>query len=200
VVAVVVLAALVSCGDDQVRERPDGTPSESPSAFDAATATLVAVPFCEEVDLTLVAGALRMPADKVTLLAERVVDEERPGTGEAAGPSEVNSCAFGTAGKRLAVAVQPEAAADQVERRIAAYEAPTPGRDCQVADDPWFGSPGAVADCEQRGGRRSVAVVGLVGGSGFFCSSVVESGAGADLLDATVEVCRDTVETLGVPG
>jgi hypothetical protein len=69
-----------------------------------------------------------------------------------------------------------------------------------VADDPWFGSPGAVADCEQRGGRRSAAVVGLVGGSGFFCSSVVDSGAGPDLLDATLEVCRDTLETLGVPG
>jgi hypothetical protein len=200
VVAVVTLAALAACGEDTPRERPDGSPSESPSAFDAATATLVAVPFCEEVDLTLVAAALRMPADKVVLLSERVVDEKRPGEGEASGPSEVNSCTFGTKGKRLAVAVQPEATAEQVERRIAGYQRQGPGRGCQVADDPWFGSPGAVADCEERDGRRSAAVVGLVGGSGFFCSSVVDAGADADLRDATVEVCRDTVETLGVPG
>ena len=199
-VAVVALAALAACGDNQTRERPDGTPSESPSAFDAATATLVAVPFCEEVDPTLVAGALQMSADRVALLSERVVDEERPAAGEAAGPSEVNSCTFGDKGKRLAVAVQPEAERGQVERRIEGYRADVPGRDCQVADDAWFGSPGAVADCEGRGGRRSVAVVGLVGGSGFFCSSVVDAGAGPDLLDATLEVCRDTLETLGVPG
>jgi hypothetical protein len=200
VVAVVALTVLAGCGDDQARERPDGTPSKSPSAFDAATSTLVAVPFCEEVDPTLVAGALRMSADKVQLLSEQVVAKERPGTGEASGPSEVNSCTFGAEGRRLAVAVQPEAERSQVERRIEGYRAAAAGRDCQVADDPWFGSPGAVAECEGRGGRRSVAVVGLVGGSGFFCSSVVDAGAGPDLLDATLEVCRDTLETLGVPG
>ena len=194
--ALLALGSLASCGEDEAVDTPDGTSAESPSAFDAATATLVAEPFCEEVDPTLVAGALRMPADKVALLSEQVVDEERPGAGDARGPSAVNSCTLGDEGKRLVVAVQPERAEATVPRRIDRLE-----RDgCQVTDDRWFGTPGAVADCEERGGRRAVAVVGLVGGSGFFCSSVVGTGAGPDLLEATVEVCRDTLETLGAPG
>jgi hypothetical protein len=196
VVALLALGALASCGEDDAADTPDGAPAESPSAFDAATATLVAEPFCEEVDPTLVAGALGMPADKVALLSEQVVDEERPGAGDARGPSAVNSCTFGGKGKRLVVAVRPERAEAAVQRRIDGSE-----RDgCQVSDDRWFGTPGAVADCEVRGGRRSVAVVGIVGGSGFFCSSVVDTSAGPDLLEATVEVCRDTLETLGAPG
>jgi hypothetical protein len=200
VVAVVALGALASCGADDAATTPTGAPAESPSAFDAATATLVTEPFCEEVDLTLVAGALGMPADKVALLAEQVVDEERPGAGDGGRPSAVNSCTFGAEGKRLVVAVRPSTAEATVQRRIDGYRDRTRGSRCQVADDRWFGSPGAVADCEEREGSRSVAVVGLVGGSGFFCSSVVDTGAGPDLLEATVEVCRDTVETLGVPG
>ena len=198
-VAALALGALAACSEDEAADRPDGTPMESPSAFDAATATLVAQPFCEEVDPTLVAGALRMPGDKVALLSERVVDEERPGARDTRGSSEVNSCTFGAKGKRLVVAVRPTTAEATVQRRIDGYRSGARGAVCQVADDRWFGSPGAVADCEARGGRRSVAVVGLVGGSGFFCSSVVDAGAGPDLLEATVEVCRDTLETIGVP-
>jgi hypothetical protein len=196
VLALLALGAVASCGEDDPPDAPKGAPAESPSAFDAATATLAAEPFCEEVDATLVAGALRMPADKVGLLSEQVVDRERPGAGEARGPSAVNSCTFGDKGKRLVVAVRPERAEAAVQRRIDGWE-----RDgCRVTDDRWFGTPGAVADCEERGGHRSVAVVGLVGGSGFFCSSVIDAAARPDLLEATVEVCRDTLETLAVPG
>jgi hypothetical protein len=198
VVAVLALASLAACSEDDAAERPAGTQLESPSAFDAATATLIAEPFCEEVDATLVAGALEIPADAVALLSERVVDEERPGAGKGSGPSEVNSCTFGSRRKRLVVAVQPRAAEAEVQVRVDRYG--ERGRGCQVADDPWFGVLGTVADCEERGGGRTVAVVGLVGGSGFFCSSVVETGAGPPLVAATVEVCRDTVETLSVPG
>ena len=197
VVALLVLGALAACGEDGTADRPDGTPVESPSAFDAATATLVAEPFCEEVDTTLVAGALGMPADTVALVSERVVDQDRPGAGKGSGPSDVNSCTFGSRKKRLVVAVQPRRARADVLRRVDGYRQQP---DCQVMDDPWFGTPGVVAGCTERGGRRAVAVVGLVGGSGFFCSSVVDAGAGTELVEATVEVCRDTLETLGVPG
>ncbi len=176
---------------------PDAQPAESPSAFDATTATLLSEPFCEEVDATLVAGALRMPADEVALLSQRVVDQERPGTEQRAG-SVVNSCTFGSDTQRLVVAVQPEEAEAAVRRRVDGYRDGRRGDGCQVTDDPWFGTPGVVVDCADESGIRSVAVVGLVGGSGFFCSAAVDA-AGPDVLEATVEVCRDTVESLGVP-
>jgi hypothetical protein len=200
VVTVLALGVPAACSEDGAADRPGGAPLESPSAFDAATATLVAEPFCEEVDATLVAGALDVPADTVALVSERVVDEERPGADDRSGPSDVNSCTFGSESKRLVVAVRPRTTEAEAQRRVDAYREQQRGRSCQLADDPWFGTPGVVADCDGPGGRRTVAVVGLVGGSGFFCSSVVGTGAGPDLLDATVEVCRDTVETLGVPG
>lgn len=189
-VAVVALSVLGACGEDTGQPAEERS-VESPSAFDAATATLSDQPFCETVDITLVAGALGMPADQVELLEDSGVDEELPST------RRVNSCAFGSTAKRLVMTVQPRGAEAAVERRIDEYR--NDERSCQVADDSWFGSPGVVADCEGGGAPREVAVTGLVGSSGFFCSAVVDAGVGPELHDATVEVCRDTLETLGIP-
>jgi hypothetical protein len=190
---VLVLATLAACSDDD-RTVPAEPPAESPSAFDAATAELTDEPFCEQVDPSLVAGALGVAADNVALLGERVVDPERQGDDDRVRPARVNGCTFGAGSRRLVVAVQPAAGQEAVRRRIDGYR--TDG--CRVAEDPWFGSPGVVADCERSGGRRTVAVLSAVGGSGFSCTTVVADGP-VDR-DATVEVCRDTLETLGVPG
>jgi hypothetical protein len=135
-----------------------------------------------------------VPADNVELAAERVVDAEREGADDRARPGRVNSCTFGAGAGRLVVAVLPGRAEAAVQRRIDGLESER----CRVAEDPWFGSPGVVAECERAGGRRSVAVLGVVGDGGFLCTSVVRGGA--DQRDATLEVCRDTLETVGVPG
>ncbi len=198
---VLALSLLTGCGEESGGSVATGGPEESPSAFDAATATLTDQPFCEQVDPTLAAGALGMPADKVKLTEQRKVGEKYENPVDEGKPvtSTVNSCTFGSTTNRLVVSVRPDGSADDLEKQIALYrgEKGTSSETCEVTDDTSFGDPAVVADCETAGvPRRSVVVTALVGGSGYFCSSTINVGAGPELRDATVEVCRDTLETL----
>ena len=195
------LSLLTACGEETDGGGTAGGTEESPSAFDPASATLTDQPFCERVDPTLAAGALGMPADKVKLAEERQVGEkfENPVDEGAPVTSTVNSCTFGSTTNRLVVSVRPDGSEGDLEKQVALLrgEKGATSDKCEVADDLSFGDPAVVADCHAKGApRRSVVVTGMVGGSGFYCAATVNVGAGPELRDTTVEVCRDTLETL----
>lgn len=203
--ALVLVASLNSCGS-QESGTPAGDPetAPTPAPFDVTTATITDQPFCDRVDTSLVAAALDMSADKVKLRESREVGEEFEGPVEEKGPavSKVNSCVYGSATRRFIVTVRPDGSASQVQETIDFYarlgNKGFASERCASEQDASFGEPAAVATCHGRGAskRASVVVTGLVGGSMYYCSAILNTGSRSELRDPTVEACRSTLETI----
>jgi hypothetical protein len=197
---VLALTALVGCGD----QKSTASHASEPSGFDVTTATLTDQPFCDSIDPSTVASLLDLPADRVHLQVNRKVGDKVEGTVEEEGlkTSDVNMCIFGTSTKQFVVTVQPTSSADKVEKTIKDLRA-LGGRgsseDCAVTDAPAFGSPAATADCHGTlGSTRFVGVAtGLVGGSKFFCSLILnQSEKGSDPQAPLLETCTALLKSL----
>ena len=203
--ALVLMGGLAGCGADS-----DGTPvaegeaSVTPAAFDVTAATLTDELFCDRVDMSLVATALGMSADQVKLRQARGIGEKFEGPVEEGGPatSKVNSCGYGSSTRQFIVTVDPDSSARAVRKTIDFYavlgQKGYSSERCTSEEDPSFGDPAAVATCHGSGASRraSVVVTGLVGGSKFFCTAILNSGSTSRLQEPTIEACRSTLEAI----
>lgn len=198
------LAALMSCGSESGTPGGDASASPEPPAFDVSTATLTDQPFCDRVDTTLVGAALAMDADEVTLRETREVGEkfDSPMQEGAKVTSEVNTCVFGSGTAQLIVTVDPESDAAAVQKSIDFYadlgKSGYSSEKCESTDEPSFGDPAAMATCvgTKESKRASVGVIGLVGGSKFHCTAILNRGSVAELEEPTMEACRSALETV----
>ena len=199
------MASLLSCGSETTTASGnDDTSTPEPAAFDVTTATLDDQPFCERVDTTLVGAALGMNADEVKLRESREVGEkfDHPAQEGAKVTSEVNSCIYGSSTSQFIVTVDPDSAAPEVQKSIDFYA--DLGKEgyssevCESTGEPSFGDPAALATCTGSKGskRASVVVTGLVGGSKFHCSAILNSGSVEELEEPTLEACRSSLEAI----
>jgi hypothetical protein len=197
---ILLLGALAGCGDE-TSAPPAKTQS---SGFDVRTATLSDQPFCDTIDPATVAPLLGLSADKVRLQVDRKVGDKVEGTVEEEGlkSSDVNMCIFGNSTKQFIVTVQPTSTADNVEKTIKDLQATTgkgSSEHCTVKDAPAFGDPAATAACHGTlGSTRFVGVAtGLVGGSKFYCSLILNSSPkGSDPEQPLVDTCGTLLKSL----
>ncbi|MDX6326831.1 MAG: hypothetical protein QOK15_3185 [Nocardioidaceae bacterium] len=204
------LAALAGCGDQtaasSAKTQSAGTQSATtqPADFDVTTATLTDQPFCDTIDPAEVAPLLGLSADRVRLQVDRKVGDKVEGPVEEQGlkTSDVNMCIFGTSTKQFIVTVQPTSTADNVTKTIKdlrALSGKGSSEDCAVTRAPAFGTPAATADCHGTlGSTRFVGVAtGLVGGSKFFCSLILnQSKQGSDPQQSLVDTCGTVLQSL----
>lgn len=198
VLPVLLVMLTAGCGSDT----SDGG-SDPATGSEEETATLTADPFCDQVDTALVGGVLDLPAEKVRTQVDREVGEEFEGPDEEAEPptSVANLCVFGSSTSQFVVSVQPDATPDDVQESIdelAGLTGKESSEVCETSDASAFGDPAAVYTCTSRKPMERVRVVatGLVDGSKFYCSAMMNQGAGADFRDKTVEACTTTMERL----
>lgn len=199
--AALVMLALGGCGSETA-DPGDGV-AASEDEFDVTSATLTDEPFCDRVDTAMVAELLAIPEEEVKLQVDRQVGEEFEGAVEEAGPSEsvANLCVLGTGTSQLLVSVQPDASAADVQETVdelASLAGTGSSESCSTGDAAAFGEPSAAFTCEAGPPleRMRVVVTGLVGDSKFFCSSIVNEGAGDELPAATIEVCETMLQEL----
>lgn len=204
--AAIVVLVLGGCGSE-TEDPASSDPSSSEDGFDPASATLTEDPFCDRVDTALVGEVLGMPAEKVRTQVDRKVGEEFEGMDEEAGPSTsvANLCVFGSSTSSFTVSVQPDADEADVQETVdelASLTGKGSSEECTSEDAAEFGDPAASYTCETGGAlnRVRVVVTGLVGGSKFYCATAMNTGAGPEFPEATVDACRTTLEELAATG
>jgi hypothetical protein len=205
VTGALLIAALGGCGDQtSTPPRSDAADSGGGAAFDVRTATLTDQPFCDSIDTTKVAPLLGMTPEKVRLVVNRKVGDKVEGPVEEEGlkTSDVNMCIFGSSTKQFVVTVQPSSSADKVQKTInqlRSLSGKGSSEDCTVTKAPAFGSPAVTAECHGTlGSRRFVGVAtGLVGGSKFYCSLILNASAkGSDPQRPLLDTCTGVLEHL----
>lgn len=197
--AAVLLLALGGCGSET---SDDGAPSGD-GGFDVSSATLTDQPFCDRVDMAMVAGVLGISTDKVRVQVDRAVGEEFEGPNEEGAPpkSVANLCVYGSGTSQFLVSVQPDATADDVQQSIdelTELSGKGSSETCEPTDGSAFGDPAGAFSCKASPPvkRQRVVVTGLVGDSKFYCAAIVNQGAEADLASGTADACRTTMEAL----
>ena len=199
--AALALAVLAGCGSET------GSSSSEPAeggdgGSDVSSATLTADPFCDRVDTASVAEVLGMPAEKVKTQVDREVGDEYEGFDEEAGPatSVANLCVFGSSTSSFLVSVQPDATSADVQESVdelTSLAGKGSSETCETTDASSFGDPAAAFVCDMEPlERKRVVATGLIGDSKFYCSATMNTGAGPDFADATLETCRTTLEEL----
>jgi hypothetical protein len=201
--AAVLLLALGACGSETPESSDGDTGTGADGAFDVATATLPAEPFCDQVDTAMVAEVLGMSADKVRVQVDRAVGDEFEGPVDEGTPptSEANLCIFGSSTSQFTVSVQPDASAEDVQAAVDELESlagESSSEQCEPTDAAEFGDPAGAFTCTSNPPIKRVRVVatGLVGDSKFYCGAALNTGAGPELPEATFGACRTLLEEL----
>ena len=199
--AVLTLVAVAGCGSE-TSSSSDGT-GPTDAAFDVKNATLTDQPFCDELDTTLIAELLGLSAANVKLREDREVGEKFEGPNEEAAPptSTANLCVLGSTSKQFLVSVQPDASDSDVQDtldELGTLSGDASSETCEPTDVSDFGEPGGAYTCSSGPPLERVRVIatGLVGGSKFFCSVVLNEGAGPELATTTLDACRTILEGL----
>ncbi len=188
-------------------EAASPSPSE-PAEFDPATAALTDKSFCDDIEVAAAEGFLGLGNGQLDLVTSRTVGEKfQDAVGETT-KSESNSCYYADAKETafLFVGVTPNSSVSDVQGLLdlkAEFDGgPGESDDCKVEKDPSFGDPGGVAICEGVNfdsveGRAAVDVIGLVGGSKFYCQGGIAQGAQPQDLDGpTRDFCSKVLEEL----
>ncbi len=200
--AVLTMVAVAGCGSE-TSSSSDGSGPTDDERFDVSSAKLTDQPFCDELDLTLIAEVLGLSGANVKLREDREVGEKFEGPNEEAAPpaSTANLCVLGSTSKQFLVSVQPDASASDVQDtldELATLSGDESSETCEPTDVSDFGDPGGAYTCSSGPPLERVRVVatGLVGGSKFFCSVMLNEGAGPELATTTLDACRTTLEEL----
>jgi hypothetical protein len=190
------VAGVAACGSD-TGSSGDGADPETQGQ------SLTTEQFCHDVDTAMVADLLGTSQAKVKTQVDRGVGDEFEGPNEEGAPetSVANLCVFGTSTSQFVVSVQPDATSADVQKSIdelAALDGEESSESCEQSDASDFGDPSAAFTCRSAPPIKRVRVVvtGLVGDSKFYCATMVNSGARADLAQATTDGCRTTMEKL----
>jgi hypothetical protein len=200
--AAVLLLALGGCGS----ESSDGSSNDAGGGdpgFDVSTATLTDQQFCGTVDVETVATVLGMSNSDVNLLVDREVGDKYEGPNEEAAPltAEANLCTFGSSTKQFVVSVQPGATAADVKKTtddLTSLSGKGSSETCKSSDAAAYGDPAGAFTCTSGPPVKRVRVVatGLVGDSKFYCSAIVNEGAGSDFPSATFDACQSILGSL----
>lgn len=203
--AALLMLAVAGCGNDTGDDNGggDGTTGSGSSGFDASTATLTDQPFCDTVDVETVATVLGLSNGDVNLLVDRQVGEKYEGPNEEAPPltSKANLCSFGTSTSQFMVSVQPDATAKDVQKTVddlSSLSGNDSSETCKPSDASAYGDPAGAFTCTSNPPVKRVRVVatGLVGSSKFYCSAIVNEGAGSDFASKAFDACQSTLESL----
>lgn len=199
--AALLVLAVAGCGNDT--GGGDGTTGSGSGGFDVSTATLTVEPFCDTIDVETVATVLAMSDSDVNTLVNRQVGDKYEGPNEEAKPltAKANMCSFGSSTKQFIVSVQPDATAEDVQKTIDDVKSLT-GKDssetCTSSDASGYGDPAGAFTCTSNPPlkRERVVATGLVGTSKFYCSAIVNQGAGSDFASNAFDACQSTLQSL----
>lgn len=200
--AALLMLAVAGCGND-TGGGGDGTTGSGSDGFDVSTATLTVDPFCNTVDVETVASVLGMSDSDVNTLVDRQVGEKYEGPNEEAPPktAEANMCSFGSSTKQFIVSVQPDATAKDVQKTIddlTSLSGEGSSETCEASDASAYGDPAGAFTCTSNPPVERVRVVatGLVGTSKFYCSAIVNEGAGSDFASNAFDACQSVLQSL----
>ena len=201
--AALLMVAAAGCGSDSGSGSGDGGNGTGGDSFDVSTATLTDQPFCDTIDQETVATVLGISNSDVNLLVNREVGDKYEGPNDEGPPktAEANLCSFGTSTKQFIVSVQPDATAKDVQSTVddlSSLSGKGSSETCKPGDASPYGDPAGAFTCTSKPPTQRVRVVatGLVGNSKFYCSAILNEGAGPDFASAALDACRSTLESL----
>lgn len=186
-------------------------PSEAAEPeFDPASAALTGDPFCGDLDVTAAEELLGLDSSQLALTSERIVGKKYKNPMGESTKATSNTCFYADAEgvAFLNVAVRPDSSATDVESLLktsAGYVGAEGQSDkCAVEAETAYGVPGGVVLCtgvnfDSTKGRAKVEVLGLVGGSNFFCEAGLAQGSTPEQLEQPVrDFCAGVLQKLAV--